>query len=256
LVLDAESTRIGVQTVEIGASTTQDVVFDWTPANWGPKELIATAADSSLSKSVWIFAPVNQPPLAVAQVAVVGGAWTNGEIMIETGLEVSFSGEESSDPDGEDLLLEYAWSIVDQNGMPFSLYGQQDAQSFTTIFNVAGTYTATLTVSDEHESETAMVSVVVISAPVTTTPDSSGGDDSDWLRSIGTLLFGLVVLATGALALNRMRSEEDDDDYFEDIDGPLQLTCPACQGSISVATPQRPVQLGCPHCQAQFVLRE
>tara|TARA_Y100001949_G_scaffold160449_1_gene152079 strand:- start:397 stop:927 length:531 start_codon:yes stop_codon:yes gene_type:complete len=176
--------------------------------------------------------------------------------MIETGLEVSFSGEESSDPDGEDLLLEYAWSIVDQNGMPFSLYGQQDAQSFTTIFNVAGTYTATLTVSDEHESETAMVSVVVISAPVTTTPDSSGGDDSDWLRSIGTLLFGLVVLAAGALALNRMRSEEDDDDYFEDIDGPLQLTCPACQGSISVATPQRPVQLGCPHCQAQFVLRE
>ncbi|MEC9336530.1 MAG: CARDB domain-containing protein, partial [Candidatus Thermoplasmatota archaeon] len=66
LVLDAESTRIGVQTVEIGASTTQDVVFDWTPTNWGPKELIATAADSSLSKSVWIFAPVNQPPLAVA----------------------------------------------------------------------------------------------------------------------------------------------------------------------------------------------
>ena len=176
--------------------------------------------------------------------------------MIETGLEVSFSGEGSSDPDGEDLLLEYAWSIVDQNGVPFSLYGQQDAQSFTTTFNVAGTYTATLTVNDEYESETAMVSVVVISTPVTTTPSGSGGNDSDWLRSIGTLLFGLVVLAAGALALNRMRSEEDDDDYFDDIDGPLQLTCPACQGSISVATPQRPVQLGCPHCQAQFVLRE
>ncbi|MEE3192075.1 MAG: hypothetical protein VX267_01150, partial [Candidatus Thermoplasmatota archaeon] len=100
------------------------------------------------------------------------------------------------------------------------------------------------------------VSVGVIPAPDPTTPDSSGGDDSDWLRSIGTLLFGLVVLAAGALALNRMRSEDDDDDYFEDIDGPLQLTCPACQGSISVATLQRPVQLGCPHCQAQFVLRE
>jgi subtilisin family serine protease len=256
LVLDAESTRIGVQTVEIGAGTTKDVVFDWTPANWGPKVLIATAVDSSLSKSVWIFAPVNQPPLAVAQVAVVGGAWMSGEIMIETGLEVSFSGEGSSDPDGEDLLLEYAWSIVDQNGVPFSLYGQQDAQSFTTTFNVAGTYTATLTVNDEYESETAMVSVVVISTPVTTTPSGSGGNDSDWLRSIGTLLFGLVVLAAGALALNRMRREEDDDDYFDDIDGPLQLTCPACQGSISVATPQRPVQLGCPHCQAQFVLRE
>ena len=192
----------------------------------------------------------------MAQVALAGGAWTSGEITVEAGQDVSFSGEESSDPDGEDLLLEYAWSIVDQHGVPFSLYGQQDARSFATIFNAAGTYTATLTVSDEREGiATAMISVVVIPAPATTTP-GGGDDDTNWVRIAGLLLLGMVLLAGGALALNRLRSEEDDDDYFDDVEGPLQLACPACRGTISVATPQRPVQLGCPHCQAQFVLRE
>ena len=256
LVLDAELTRVGAQTVEIEAGATREVVFGWTPADWGPSHLIATAADSSLSRSVWIFAPENQLPLAVAQVALAGSAWTSGEITVEAGQEVSFSGEESSDPDGEDLLLEYAWSIVDQHGVPFSLYGQQDARSFATIFNAAGTYTATLTVSDEREGiATAMVSVVVIPAPATTTP-GGGDNDTTWVRIAGLLLLGMVLLAGGALALNRLRSEEEDDDYFDDVEGPLQLACPACRGTISVATPQRPVQLGCPHCQAQFILRE
>ena len=150
-------------------------------------------------------------------------------------------------------MLEYEWSIVDQRGVPFSIYGQHNAQGFTTIFSSAGTYTATLTVTDESGGiATAAVNVVV--SPAQTIPGGGNSSGTDWVRLLGLLLLATVVLAGGALAWNRLREDEDYSDDFDD--GPLELACPACQGVISVATPQRPVQLGCPRCQAQFVLRE
>ena len=97
-------------------------------------------------------------------------------------------------------------------------------------------------------------SPVMVSPAVTSTGGGGGDGGTDWGRLLSLLLLVTVALAGGAMAWNRLR---EDDDYFDDYDdGPLELACPACQGQISVATPQRPVQLGCPHCQSQFVLRE
>lgn len=180
-----------------------------------------------------------------------GGGWTATQLAAITGQEVTFSAAGSSDPDGDNAQLAYAWSVVNEGGMPFS---QQSTVSFTTIFNTAGTYTATLTVTDERGGVATAAVSVVVSPAVTSTGGGGGDGGTDWVQLLGLLLLATVALAGGAMAWNRLR---EDDDYFDDYDdGPLELACPACQGQISVATPQRPVQLGCPHCQSQFVLRE
>ncbi len=244
------SGAIGEQYLEISAGDSDDVLFSWTPASAGSIQLTATADESSREAIVTVIPPANELPLAVAQAMLPGGGWTAVQLAAVTGQEVTFSAAGSSDPDGNDAQLAYAWSVVNEGGMPFS---QQTTVSFTTIFNTAGTYTATLTVTDERGGvATAAVSVVV--SPAVTGTGGGGDAGTDWVRLLGLLLLATVALAGGALAWNRLR---EDDDYFDDFDdGPLELACPACQGQISVATPQRPVQLGCPHCQGQFVLHE
>jgi hypothetical protein len=244
------SGAIGEQYLEIDASNSEQVAFSWTPATAGSIQLTATADESSRQAIVTVVPPPNEQPLAVAQAMLPGGGWTAVQLAAVTGQEVTFSAVGSSDPDGDDVQLAYAWSVVNEGGTPFS---QQSMASFTTIFNTAGTYTATLTVTDERGGvATAAVSVVV--SPAVTGTGGGGDDGGSWVRLLGLLLLATVVLAGGAVAWNRLREDED---YFDDFDdGQLELACPACQRQISVATPQRPVQLGCPHCQSQFVLRE
>ena len=245
------SGAIGEQYIEVVAGNSDDVLFSWTPATAGSIQLTAAADDSSRQTIVMVSPPANQQPLAVAQAMLPGGGWTAVQLAAVTGQEITFSAAGSSDPDGDNAQLAYAWSVVNEGGMPFS---QQSTVIFTTIFNTAGTYTATLTVTDERGGVATAAVSVVVSPAVTSTGGGGGDGGTDWVRLLGLLLLATVMLAGGAMAWNRLREDED---YFDDYDdGPLELACPACQGQISVATPQRPVQLGCPHCQSQFVLRE
>ena len=53
-----------------------------------------------------------------------------------------------------------------------------------------------------------------------------------------------------------LRDGEDEAEFEDTVDGPLELACPSCNSTLAVHTPQRPIQVGCPHCQSQFILRE
>ena len=86
-------------------------------------------------------APVNQPPTAVASADVTSG---------EAPLSVSFTGSGSSDSDGS--IASYAWDFGDGNSAT-------GATAFNT-YTAAGTYVATLTVTD-NEGATATDTVTI-----------------------------------------------------------------------------------------------
>jgi glucose/arabinose dehydrogenase len=106
----------------------------------------------------------NNPPTAVASANPTSGP---------APLTVQFNGSGSSDPDGDPLT--YSWDL---NGD--GTYGDSTAVNPSFTYSTAGTYTATLKVTDSHAASTvsAPVTITVGSgntppAPVIDTPSSS-----------------------------------------------------------------------------------
>ena len=95
----------------------------------------------------------------------------------------------------------------------------------------------------------------MVKAPVTTT-NGGDGEGLDLMTLLGLVLLGTVLLAGGAMVVGRLRGGDDEAEFEDTVDGPLELACPSCNSTLAVHTPQRPIQVGCPHCQSQFILRE
>jgi PKD repeat protein len=112
-------------------------------------------ATDSASVTITVTDPtVNQPPTAVATADV-----TNGEAP----LMVFFNGSGSSDADG--MLISYAWEFGDGNSTT-------GATAFNT-YTVAGTYVATLTVTD-NEGATATDSITItVTEPAANQPPTA-----------------------------------------------------------------------------------
>ena len=103
----------------------------------------------------WGRAPpaVNQPPVADARTGEVVNP-TGKSVTVDVGHDVYFDGSQSNDPDGS--IVKYSWDFDDSDGI------QEDATGETTThqYSSAGTYTVTLTVTDD-KGATAADSVAV-----------------------------------------------------------------------------------------------
>ena len=210
--------------------------------------------------------PENIRPIANAQAGIfveidgeIVGIWSDRVDYAKTGDEISYSADESYDPDGE--IVSYHWRILNPKGTEINILGDKDKKTFKRTYNEPGTYTAVLTVTDDRGGENTWQAVVI----VTTTGPGLGEEEEedDGLGTnvlIGGAALGAVGLFGGARALSRLGGggEEEFDEGFEDVAalGDLELQCPSCGGLISITTTQRPIQIGCPMCQSQFVLNE
>lgn len=130
-------TQSGIYTLAVADITKDGYTFD--PAN-----------SAMLSNTVSYTAPSqNQAPTAVASVDVASGP---------APLAVNFSSVGSSDPDG--TIAAYAWDFGDG--------GSSTAANPSYTYSTAGSYTATLTVTD-NEGATGIASISINAAGDTTT---------------------------------------------------------------------------------------
>tara|TARA_B100002049_G_scaffold217038_1_gene183318 strand:- start:24 stop:542 length:519 start_codon:yes stop_codon:yes gene_type:complete len=166
-----------------------------------------------------------------------------------TGDIVSFSGTTSYDSDGS--IAKYEWAMI-RSSDNYEISMTQE--NFEYIFNEAGTYSVTLTVTDDRGDSNAWQGNVIVSEKtVVTSSDGNEKDSNMLLIGGGVAILGLL----GAVLGLRYFGGEEDDDFFDFEDtGPLNLGCPSCGGMIVITTDQRPIQVACPMCQSQFVIRE
>jgi hypothetical protein len=232
------------------------------------REIDQSGADDILASSwsegidITVYLPENENPIVTAKAGIFVngvGLFSDTVDYAKTGDEITYSGADSFDPDGDDSKLEYSWVIWDSRGNNVILSGDKTKKTFQITYYEPGTYTGILTVTDERGGvDTWQVDVIV---------SKSGGyddlDDNDEGLSntmiAGIAGIGVAVLAGLAVGLRNMGGGGDDgfDDMFEDVTpGPLELNCPTCNGLISITTTQRPIQVGCPMCQSQFIIRE
>ena len=232
------------------------------------REIDETGADDVLASGwsqmlpIKIYLSDNIPPVASAKAGnFINGVGVFNDIVdfAKTGDEITYSGAESYDPDGDDSKLEYSWEIVNSQGTTINLLGNKNERTFVKIYNEPGTYTAILKVTDERGGvSTWQVDVTVSnSGGYGNNGDEEGGYSTTML--IGGAAVGVIALAGLGIGLRKMSGsgEEWGEDWEEAVTpGPMELNCPTCNGLISITTTQRPIQVGCPMCQSQFVLRE
>ena len=252
--LYASGSMVDSETTEIEAGQEKDVYFTWVPSV-AENILLSVQTDyddETIEKNVYVqdVETENVRPVANGLISVNGIQSTNSMIAnANTGDIVSFSGTSSYDSDGS--ITKYNWTIV-RSSDNYEISMMQENFEYT--FNEGGTYSVTLTVTDDRGDSNAWQGNVIVNEKTTVT--SSGGNEED--RNI--LLIGgtvaIIGLLGGVLGLRYFKSEEDDDFFdFEDT-GPLNLACPSCGGMIGITTEQRPIQVACPMCQSQFVIRE
>ena len=225
------------------------------------EEILASTWSDSLEIRVYLEA--NIPPIADANAAIFIGStatspWSDVIKSGKTGDTVAFSADGSTDPDGDDTLLEYQWRLIGPSGADISLLGDKYSKTFERTLNEPGQYIAILTVIDSRGGEdTHNVDVSISDSGGTGRGDESEVEGYSTTVLIGGALMGVGGLIGGAMALRRMGGDSDFDEDFEDVTpGPIELQCPSCGGLISITTAQRPIQIGCPICASQFVLRE
>jgi hypothetical protein len=226
----------------------------------GAEDVLASSWSSSLA--ITVSKPENEQPVAMAKAGIfINGVGVFNDIIdwAKTGDEITYSGADSYDPDGDDTKLQYSWRILDSKGDTINLLGDKDKRTFIKIYNEPGTYTAILTVTDERSGEDTWQVTVTVSIG-----DNYGDGGEDEGGYSNSMLLGIAgaIAAVGIIAgllSNKLGifGGDDSEDMFEDFTpGPLELNCPTCNGLISITTAQRPIQVGCPMCQSQFVIRE
>jgi hypothetical protein len=104
---------------------------------------IAAAAGGGTAAYL-LLRPTNDPPTA-------GSVSINPATGLQAATSFSISSQGASDPDGD--TLSYSWDLGDSTSAT--------GQSVTKVYNTAGNFTATVTVSDGEESATASGSVTV-----------------------------------------------------------------------------------------------
>jgi PKD repeat protein len=166
-----------------------------------------------------------------------------------TGDIVTFSGTNSYDSDG--TITKYDWTVV-RSSDNYEISMMQENFEYT--FNEGGTYSVTLTVTDDKGDSNAWQGNVIVNEKTAVTGSGDNEDDSNTLLIGGTV--AIIGLLGGVLGLRYFRGEDDDDFFDFENTGPVNIGCPSCGGTIAITTEQRPIQVACPMCQSQFVIRE
>jgi hypothetical protein len=143
----------------------------------GSDDVLASTWSEPLAVSV--YRAVNIPPVANAQAGLLIDNVIIFKDLIDyakTGDTVTYTADESYDPDGDDALLTYEWRLLDSRGGSINLGANKYEKTFEIIYSLPGTYTAILTVTDEWGGySTWQVDVIVneLSVP----PVSIAGQD-------------------------------------------------------------------------------
>jgi hypothetical protein len=253
--LYASSSMVGSETTEIEAGEEKDVYFTWTPSEAVSITLSVQTDydDQTIERNVYVqeIEDENIGPVANGLISVNGIQATDSMIAnANTGDIVSFSGTNSYDSDG--TITKYDWTIV-RSSDNYEISMMQEKFEYT--FNEGGTYSVTLTVTDDKGDSNAWQGNVIVNEKTAVTGSGDNEDDSNTLLIGGTV--AIIGLLGGVLGLRYFRGEEEEDDFFDFEDtGPVNLGCPSCGGMIVITTEQRPIQVACPMCQSQFVIRE
>ena len=252
--LYASDSMVDSETTEIEAGQEKDVYFTWVPSETGSIYMSAQTDydDNTIGKNAYVqeVEDENVGPVANGLISVNGIQSTNSMIAnANTGDIVSFSGTGSYDSDG--TITKYDWTIVrSSDNYEISMI----QENFEYTFNEGGTYSVTLTVTDDRGDSNAWQGNVIVNKQTSVTSNADNGDDNNTLLIGGTL--AIIGLIGGGLGLRYFKGEEEDDFFdFEDT-GPVNIGCPSCGGMITITTEQRPIQVACPMCQSQFVIRE
>jgi PKD repeat protein len=160
---DFSNVNFRLRVTDVASNTRRDFFLDYVAAN-----VTYTVGD----------APVNQSPTAVVSADVTSGA---------SPLAVNFTGSASSDPDG--TIASYAWNFGDGN----STTGATAFNTYTT----AGTYVATLTVTD-NEGATASDTVTI----VVTDPAAGCSSNCARVSNISLAVRGNGMLAATVTVVN------------------------------------------------------
>ncbi|MCA9943005.1 MAG: PKD domain-containing protein, partial [Anaerolineales bacterium] len=191
-----------------GSSTAADPSHSYTAAGTYVATLTVTdneGATDTDTVTITVTDPaVNQPPTAVASADVTSG---------EAPLMVFFNGSGSSDSDG--MIVSYAWEFGDGNSAT-------GATAFNT-YTAAGTYVATLTVTD-NEGATATDTVTI------TVTDPSAGCSSNCAR---VTAINLAVRGNGSLVGNVTVQDESGDSLVGAV---VSATWTLPDGSTTTAT--------------------
>jgi hypothetical protein len=164
-----------------------------------PEENIL-ASSWSEALPIKVFRATNIPPVAKAQAGILIESVIIFNDLVDyakTGDLVTYTADDSYDPDGDDTLLEYEWRLIDSRGGSINLMGDKYAKTFERTYNEPGTYTAILTVTDERGGYSTWQVDVIVS-------DSGGGslpqDGEDDTYSTTTLIGGAAVgIAVGVI---------------------------------------------------------
>ena len=251
----ADGNMIHQESIEIASGQENYVVFAWTPYEVGSIELSAEIEDSaeSISKYAYVQEPEeeNIVPVALATISVNGILKSNSLVnIVKVGDQITFDGMNSYDSDGS--IVSFSWNI-ESSGVTLPFNNAQ--KQFDYIFEIATSYTITLTVTDNLGGiNTWQGSVIVEEKLLTNTGESEDGSNLLLYGSGAAVVLGLL----GVVGLRYFRNEEEDDwgNWEEAAPESVNLQCPNCSGLITITTDQRPIQVGCPMCQAQFVIRE
>jgi len=252
--LYASDSMVGSETTEMEAGQEKDVYFTWTPSAAGSIYLSAQTDydDNTIGKNAYVqeVEDENVGPVANGLISVNGIQSTNSMIAnANTGDIVTFSGTNSYDSDG--TITKYDWTVV-RSSDNYEISMMQENFEYT--FNEGGTYSVTLTVTDDKGDSNAWQGNVIVNEKTAVTGSGDNEDDSNTLLIGGTV--AIIGLLGGVLGLRYFRGEDDDDFFDFENTGPVNIGCPSCGGTIAITTEQRPIQVACPMCQSQFVIRE
>ena len=249
----AKDNLIAQTDIEVSAGQEEMVSFEWTPNEPGSIQIKAQIenVEETITKYAYVQEPEeeNLEPVAIGMIYVNDLASSNSLLtVVKQEDKITFNASESYDSDG--TIIKYEWTIVHISDNSEIIRTQEN---FDYTFDKDGTYSISLTVTDNSQDSHAWQGSIVVEKIVVNSNNNK--DDESNIMLIGGTLAAIGIIGA-IIGMKYFRTEEEEDFFdFEEM-GPTNLSCPTCSGLITINTNQRPIQVACPMCQSQFVIRE